>query len=227
MDDIAGDLPKLRTMLSPSAQARWDAAAKNKDEFRSLLTDWIRQSFERGMMHRDAGKSFLAINEKELQRFFESEISETDRKRLMALPKEDMMSQLRREYFRSKGYWKDPSGKPIGFGGRGPFGPMHDDGRGSMYRRQPDDGRPPSEGPGGERRPPNGEPPPPPPPRPGATDARGGPPRSDRDKRFGPGGPFNSDGKPTFESGPAPGPDGPSRRDRRPDPDSKPFVPEA
>lgn len=234
MEEIAGDLPKLRALLTPAAQARWDAAAKNKDEFRNLLTDWIRQSFERGMAHRDGGKPMLAVNEKELQRFFEQEISDSERKRLMALPKEDMMSQLRREYFRTKGYWKDHNGKPMGFGGR-PFGSMPDDGRGGMFRRPPDDGRGPTQGPGPDRRHSNGEPPPPPPPPQG--DFRGEPrpnngmregernpngPRNDREKRFGP------DGNPFFEPNPnfdqRPGPDG-SRRDRKPDFEKKPESP--
>jgi hypothetical protein len=235
MEEIAGDLPKLRAQLSPAAQARWDAAAaKSKDEFRILLTDWIRQSFERGVIHRDGGRLNIAVKEEDLQRFFQQEISDAERKRLMALPKEDMISQLRREYFRRKGNWKDPDGKPMGFGGR-PFGPIPDDGRGGPPRRPPDDGRAPPHGPGMERRPPNGEPPPPPMPRHG--DLRGEPrpngslreggrnpggPPNDRDNRFGP------DGKPLFEPNPnldkRPGADG-SRRDQRRNLENKPDAP--
>lgn len=160
LEEIASDLPKLRAQLSPAAQARWDVAFKNKDEFKSLLSDWIRQSFERGQMHHDGGKQFLAVDDKELRKFFE-QVSEEDRQRLLAMPKEEMMTQLRREYFRAKGGWKDGGGKPNGFGRPG-FGPM-DDGRGG-FRRPPDEGH---KGPGGERRPPNGDMPPPPPPREG------------------------------------------------------------
>jgi len=218
-EEFVADLPKLRAQLSPAAQARWDVAAKNKDEFKLLLTDWLRQSVERTIALHDHGKQYLAVNDQELQRYFEHVVSEQQRQRLLALPKEEMMAQLRREYLRSKGEWKDPSGKSGPFG-RQPLGGV-DDGRGG-FRRPPDAGYPGKPGPmgQGERRQQNGEKPlpPPPPPRVGESrpdEFRGGDrspqgTRDERDRKFNPerkpSGENRPDGakKPDGENGPVP-----------------------
>jgi len=150
-------LAELRDSLSPNARAAWDAT-KAPDERKQLLADWIRQSAFRLMSQRDGGPA-ARVDDDELRNFFERDLSDVERARYFALPREEMASQLRRDYLRRKGLWKEP-----GFGD-GPFGrPPFGRGAGPPPERRPG-------GPGGrdDKRLP-GEPrpfdaPPPPPPR--------------------------------------------------------------
>jgi hypothetical protein len=168
LEMFVNELPKLRAQLSPAAQLRWDAATKNPNELKLLLSDWIRQSFERAAVVRNPSKPNFTITEKDLKNHFER-MPEDERQRLMALPSDEGMSHLRRDYLRSKGLIKDHGGNHGPFG-RGPFGGP-DDGRGGEGRggfRRPPDGdhqvRPDGPKPGERRS--GGEVPPPPPPRP-------------------------------------------------------------
>jgi hypothetical protein len=164
-------LEELRGKLSPPAQARWAAAElrRDGDDPKTLLAEWIRTAIERTVGYRGVGATASArIDEQELRRFFESELSENERQRLMALRPEEMQSELRREFLRKRGLWKEPAAGKFGpfprtFGSgdnRRPPGirkPGEDDGRGPpVFRRPgegPDDGRGPPQPP--PQRPPN------------------------------------------------------------------------
>lgn len=169
LEMFISELPKLRAQLSPAAQARWDVAAKNPNDFKLLLSDWIRQSFERAVVMRDPSKANFAISEMDLKNYFEK-MPEDERQRLMALPGDERTSHLRRDYLRSKGLIKEPGGK-FGPFGRGPFGAPVDGPGGEGrpgFRRPTDDehhGPPPGPKPG-ERRPGGETMAAPPPPRP-------------------------------------------------------------
>jgi len=149
-------LAELRDSLSPNARAAWDSASA-PEERKQLLADWIRQSAFRLMSQRDGGHA-ARVDDEDLRDFFERDLSESERVRYLSLPREEMTSQLRRDYLRRKGLWKEP-----GFGD-GPFGrPPFGRGTGSPPDRQPG-------GPGGrDDKRPLGEPrpfdAPPPPPR--------------------------------------------------------------
>lgn len=136
-------LADLRSKLSPRAQARWAAAEKDSrdgDDPKQLLSDWIRRSIERTVGYRGEGAASTArIDDGDLRKFFEKELSENERQRLLALSPDDMQSQLRREYLRSRGLWKEPAA--------GRFGPFPRTLGSGEYRggppsfRKPPDGR--------------------------------------------------------------------------------------
>lgn len=129
-------LTELHDELSPAAQSVWDSAA-TPEERKQLLGDWIRQAVFRQMPQRDGGYG-SRIDEAELRRFFEHELTDAERNRYLGLPRDEMNAQLRRDYLRRKGLWKEPNFGDGPFT-RGPFG------RGTF-----------GPGSGGERRPPQG-----------------------------------------------------------------------
>ncbi|MBA4019862.1 MAG: hypothetical protein C0483_22070 [Pirellula sp.] len=117
--DVVGTqaLAELRSKLSPQAQARWAAAEKERDgdDPKTLLSEWIRISIERSVGYRGEGAATMArIDDNDLRKFFEKELSEGERQRLLALSPADMQSQLRREYLRSRGLWKEPAAGRFG-----------------------------------------------------------------------------------------------------------------
>jgi hypothetical protein len=164
-------LADLRGKLSPQAQARWAAAERERDgdDPKTHLAEWIRTAIERTVGYRGVGATASArIDEQELRKFFESELSENERQRLMALRPEEMQSELRREFLRKRGLWKEPAAGKFGpfprtFGSgdnRRPQGfrkPGEDDGRGPPVFRRPGDG--PDDGRGPPQPPPPGRPP--------------------------------------------------------------------
>lgn len=173
---------ELRGELSPAAQRVFDAAP-NAEARKQLMGDWIRQAAFRSSPFRDGGFA-SQVDEAKLQHFFKEELTESERSRYLALPREEMASQLKGEYLRRKGLLKEPiygsgfgrypfSRGPGGMNGPGgPTGPGGRDGRdgpgGGGDRRQQF-----GPGPGGPNNPPRdgfGNPPPPnddgpPPPR--------------------------------------------------------------
>ena len=147
-------LAELRGKLSPRAQARWAAAEKDPrdgDDPKQLLSDWIRRSIERTVGYRGEGAASTArIDDNDLRKFFEKELSESERQRLLALSPDDMQSQLRREYLRSRGLWKEPAAGRFGPFPR-TFGSGDHRGGPPSFRKSPDgkmpDGRFPDDGP--------------------------------------------------------------------------------
>jgi hypothetical protein len=122
-------LAELKAGLSQAAQAQWNGAAGNPDELKSMLANWVRQTMERTMAQ---GGPSTRISDAQLMEFFDRDLSEDDRARLVALPREEMMSQLRREYYRRKGLWREgywrndgrrPGGDDRMQGGPGDGGP--------------------------------------------------------------------------------------------------------
>ena len=171
-------LAELRGKLSPRAQARWAAAEKDPrdgDDPKQLLSDWIRRSIERTVGYRGEGAASTArIDDSDLRKFFEKELSESERQRLLALSPDDMQSQLRREYLRSRGLWKEPAAGRFGPFPR-TFGSGDHRGGPPSFRKPPDgkmpDGRFPDGGPGFKPQPggkgPDDRKPPAPPTKPG------------------------------------------------------------
>lgn len=157
-------LANLRSKLSPHAQARWAAAEKDPrdgDDPKQLLSDWIRRSIERTVGYRGEGAATTArIDDNDLRNFFEKELSENERQRLLALSPDDMQSQLRREYLRSRGLWKEPAAGRFGPFPRA-FGSGDHRGGPPSFRKPPDgrfpDGQPPENGGPGFKPPPNGK----------------------------------------------------------------------
>lgn len=134
LDNLKPDeILEIVRQLSPQAQAQAMAVIDKPDEFKQLLSSWIRQSMERIAASGQAGFLSAQVSEDELKRFFESDLSEDERTRMLALPRDEMAMQLRREYFRRKGmwrdgYWRDGHG-PGHVGPQGFTGPGMGDGR--------------------------------------------------------------------------------------------------
>lgn len=147
-------LTLLRSQLSQRSQIQWDAAAKKPpgpDDLKSLLSGWIRTSIERVVGTRsEAGMPAMRIDENELRKFFETEIAETERLRLLALPRDEMEAELRREYLRRKGLWRDPIGTRFGPFNRG-FAPGDERRNGAGGGRRGFDNNPPPQQQGPDR----------------------------------------------------------------------------
>jgi hypothetical protein len=148
---------ELRAELSPAARQRLDAA-ESPETRKQLLADWIRQAIWQARPFRDGDGFAPRVGEDEIRRYFEQDLTETERNRLLTLPREEMVGQLRRDYLRSKGLWREP-----GFGDRRPGEPPpHGDGPppgGRRMERPPGD-RPGERPPGDSPRRPDGAPPP-------------------------------------------------------------------
>jgi hypothetical protein len=89
------DVDELREALSPRAREQLDKAAK-PDERRQLVLAWIRQVYFRGPS--GAGLKEPRIGEERLRKFFDEELSVSQRVELLRLPADQMQRQLRRMY---------------------------------------------------------------------------------------------------------------------------------
>ncbi|HEX4132354.1 MAG TPA: hypothetical protein VHZ24_20145 [Pirellulales bacterium] len=89
------DLTQLRERLSPAAQQRL-AQAATPQEKQELIHRWLRQ----GLVVLMSRFSRLGndVSEERLRQFYETEISEAERERLLTLPADEMQMQLRRMY---------------------------------------------------------------------------------------------------------------------------------
>ncbi len=112
------DLLQLRDKLSPKAREQLNNAASQQQR-QDLMAMWFRQAMPILTKRYSEAVEGPPSSER-LQRFFDSEISEGDRERLLMLPAEEMQGELRRMYqFRSlvPGSGKGPPGKgPAGKG---------------------------------------------------------------------------------------------------------------
>lgn len=110
------DIDRLTKKLSDSAQAEL-AKDPSLDAQRRVVRGWVFASLRRSSAWQRERRGNALVGE-ELLRFLQSEVSPAERERLLKLPREEMLQQLRRMYFERGG------GPPRGsFDGRpGPRG---------------------------------------------------------------------------------------------------------
>jgi hypothetical protein len=84
----AAEMMQLRSDLTPETGAR--LASKSLAEQWTLVSAWLVQVFRQRFK--------AALNDDELARFFEQDLSDGERDRLLRLPSDEMQRQLRREY---------------------------------------------------------------------------------------------------------------------------------
>lgn len=107
-------LVELRERLSPEAQQVWDAA-RTIEQRKQLLAEWIRQAAIKTYGVRD-GLAGQRIGSMDLKKFFDTELTESERNRLLALPGDEMAMQLKQEFLRRRGFKElSPLGAPGGF----------------------------------------------------------------------------------------------------------------
>lgn len=107
-------LVELRERLSPAAQQAWDST-RSLEERKLLLTEWIRQAANKTYGNREGPTFAQRIGNVELRSFFETELTEAERNRLLALPGDEMALQLKQEFIRRRGGFKEPQpGRPPG-----------------------------------------------------------------------------------------------------------------
>lgn len=107
-------LVELRERLSPPAQQAWDAT-HTVDDRKQLLAEWIRQAAAKTYGVRE-GLAGQRIGNADLKTFFETELSEAERSRFLALPADEMSIQLKQEYLRRHGFKEPPlNGSAPGF----------------------------------------------------------------------------------------------------------------
>ena len=145
------DLEQLAGRLSPSARQQLERAG-SLDERRRLVFGWIHSTMRMRYAARSGEGS--QISSEQLEEFFDNELTSDERARLLAKPREEMQSELRRMYAERIG---DSSGKrrsPFASGGRtfkhwerdGRL--PHERGRGDSGRREPGPPKRGEQGPG-------------------------------------------------------------------------------
>jgi len=157
----AEQLRQLASRLSDGAQQRLGEAA-SPDERERTIRRWVQQSMRAAMMRRQLDPRRNTVREQDLEEYFAEELSSTERERLLALPRDEMRTELRRLYLRDvlgvnmgRGAGRTPHDRPGRRGrpgtvqdGRSPSGPPHggarqgdpgrgDPGRGGPERRGP------------------------------------------------------------------------------------------
>jgi len=145
------DLADLRSKLSPETRKRIEDLPL--DEQRRTVASWIYHE-RRNHWRRTPGKS-SPIDDEELIGFFESELSDADRDRLLSLPGDELQKELRNMYQIRHRTLEPP--RP----GEGPGrfrGPRPPDGEPPYFRGS--EREPPEAGPGFRPRPPAGKTPP-------------------------------------------------------------------
>jgi hypothetical protein len=90
-----GDFQHLREQLSPAARQQI-ALANTPEDKRRLIADWFQQCVRGYWQSQQPG---AWVSEERLKRFFESELSESERQQLLALPSDEFQRQLRRTYY--------------------------------------------------------------------------------------------------------------------------------
>jgi len=93
------EVADLKSSLSPEALALLEG--KSLAEQRGILAGWIRQAIRHSMASFDM-KGRSAITDEDLARFFEKELTDQQRDRLLSLPNEEMQRELRQMYLMSK-----------------------------------------------------------------------------------------------------------------------------
>ena len=137
------DLAALRNNLTENARKHLESEPPERQW--QIVSGWIRSSFRHRISSRQFGGPTPPDLQKELNRFFEEELSREEQDRLLNLPGDEMERELRRRYvmrMRSD----DPShGRPHHSGRGGPPGPPGGDRSRSMPPRRGPRGGPPPE----------------------------------------------------------------------------------
>ncbi len=131
-----GDLIGLRSIFTPGTQKLLEA--KSKDEQMAIVQNWAHNLVRQYNPRRGPGVEG-PVNDKLLAEFFEKDLSDEERDRLMNLPPEDMQQQLQRDYImKNRPPGMNPR-RPDEFGAGQPPGPgFSPDRRGSDRPEKPD-----------------------------------------------------------------------------------------
>jgi hypothetical protein len=105
------EVRKLREMLSPAARQHLDQALAQPQKFQlqQLLMGWVRQSLTQFLNVQVGQRMLPEATVEQLKKFFEDELSESERERLLSLPADEMQRQLRRAFVLSR--WQE--GRPF------------------------------------------------------------------------------------------------------------------
>ncbi len=106
------DLARLRMDLSPELRKQLDAIPATKQW--PLVAAWLRHLMKQHLGSKPEQRPAVKIDDEQLVQFFEHQLSDQERDRLLSLPGEEMQRELQRLYrMRLEG------------GGRRPEGPKH------------------------------------------------------------------------------------------------------
>ncbi len=126
------DIERLSGKLSASAQAELTKAATPSEQMRTVRS-WVFAALPRfSPAHRERRANPLVGEE--LLQFLQNEVSPADRERLLNMPREEMLHELRKMYFERA--LSEREGGPQ----RGHFDSRPDGPRGPRSRRRPNDG---------------------------------------------------------------------------------------
>lgn len=142
----AESIDKLASRLSSTSREQLERA-DSLEAKRRIVGRWVYDFVQRSMGRRQLGSLLADISEKDLTEFFEKEVSDEERERLLSLSPEEMWHDLRMEYVRKQ---MPDLFEGRSFRGRGDY-------RGGPPAGRPDgrpDGRPGPRPEGFERRPP-------------------------------------------------------------------------
>lgn len=106
------EVRKLLDMLSPAARQQLQQALDQPQKFQlqQLVAGWVRQSLGQFLAAQVGQRMQLAeATDERLKKFFEEELSKSERERLLSLPAEVMQRELRRAYMMSR----LPEGRPF------------------------------------------------------------------------------------------------------------------
>jgi hypothetical protein len=103
----AAETQRLSDQLSPAPRRALEAQAAGHDRIR-MIHDWV-QAIARTRFAGGGMKLGTLISPEELTRFFQHDLTQADRDRLVALPRDEMHRELRRLYFQRKRPAETPS----------------------------------------------------------------------------------------------------------------------
>jgi len=124
----AEDIDRLAKELSDGARAELDKA-QSLDDKRKLVGGWLFSSMRRNWQR---GRRSNPVLTEELLQYLQNDVPAADRERLLKLPREEMLHEVRKRYF-ERGFGDR------GFGEREGGRPHREDGRPNFERRKRDE----------------------------------------------------------------------------------------
>jgi len=110
------EIARLAEQLSPEARAALEGQAAKADRLR-MIRDWVQAISRARLAAGLSGKQGPLVSAEELSRFFQNDLTQADRDRLMELPRDEMHRELRKLYLQRK-HPPDPAPssdkKPVG-----------------------------------------------------------------------------------------------------------------